>query len=100
MAMNGGSKLSQLLIGLSLGALGGLLAAILLRNESRAVVRERGGQGRDFFNRQAGKLREVADMIMAQGRKVMACKGADLVDRSTEADKQAYQESRRENLGG
>jgi len=100
MAMNGGSKLSCLLTGLSLGALGGLLAAILLRNETREVLRERGGQGLDYLNRQAGKLREVADVIMAQGKKLMACKRCDALDQTTTAEHQAYQEDKRENLGG
>jgi len=100
MAINGGSKLSYLLIGLSLGALGGLLAAILSRNETREALCERGGKSLDYLNRQVGKLRETVDAIVQRGKKLMACKGADLVDRSTEADKQAYQESRRENLGG
>lgn len=98
--MNGGSKLSYLLVGLSLGTLGGLLAAILARKETREVLRERGGKSLDYLNQQAGRLRETADVIVQQGKKVMACKGSDSPEHSTTAEKQAYQEERRENLGG
>ena len=100
MTTNGESKFSYLLVGLGLGAIGGLMAAILGRKETREVLRERGGKSLDYLNQQAGKLRETADVIVQQGRKLLACNGADLVDRSTEANKQAYQEAKRENLGG
>ena len=100
MTTNGESKSSNLLIGLTLGAIGGLVAAILSHRETREVLRERSGRSLDYLNQQAGKLRETADVIVQQGKKLLACNGADLVDRSTEANKQAYQEAKRENLGG
>ena len=100
MTTNGESKFSYLLIGLGLGVVGGLMAAILGRKETREVLRERGGKSLDFLNEQAGKLRETADVMVQQGKKLIACKGSDSVDRSTEAEEQAYQENRRENLGG
>lgn len=99
MATNGESKFSYLLVGLGLGAIGGLMAAILARKETREVLRERGGKSLDYLNQQAGKLRETADVIVQQGKKLMACKG-DSVGHATEAEKQAYQEDKRENLGG
>lgn len=94
------SKFSYLLVGLGLGAIGGLMAAILGRKETREVLRERAGKSLDYLNQQAGKLRETADVIVQQGKKLMACHGSESVDRSTEAEKQAYQEGKRENLGG
>ena len=100
MAANGESKFSYLLIGLGLGAVGGLMAAILARKETREVLRERSGKSLDYLNQQVGKLRETADVIVQQGKKLIACEGANSVDRSTEAEKQIYQEDRRENLGG
>ena len=100
MTSNGESKSSNLLIGLALGAVGGLVAAILAHRETREALRERSGKGLDYLNQQAGKLRESADAIVQQGKNLLACNGADLVDRSTEANKQAYQEAKRENLGG
>jgi gas vesicle protein len=98
MTTNGDSKFSYLFIGLGLGAVGGVMASILGRRETREVLRERGGKSLDYLNQQAGKLRETADVIVQQGKKLMACN--ESVDRSTEAEKQAYQEGRRENQGG
>ena len=100
MITNGESKFSYLLIGLGLGAVGGLMAAILARKETREILRKRSGRTLDYLNQQGGKLRETADVIVQQGKKLIACEGANSVDRSTEAEKQIYQEDRRENLGG
>lgn len=100
MTTNGKPKFSNLLIGLGLGALGGLVAAILARKENREALRERSGKSLDFLNQQAGKLRETADVIVQQGKKLIACSGSDSVDHSTEAKSQTYQEDRREHLGG
>ena len=100
MTTNGESKFSYLLIGLGLGAVGGLMAAILARKETRELLRERSGKSLAYLNQQVGKLRETADVIVQQGKKLIACEGANSIDRSTEAEKQIYQEDRRENLGG
>ena len=100
MTPNGESKFSYFLVGLGLGAIGGLMAATLGRKETRELIRERSGQSLDYLNQQAGKLRETADALVQQGKKLIACKGSNSADRSTAADQQAYQEERRENLGG
>ena len=100
MTTNGESKFSYLLIGLGMGAIGGLMAAILARKETREALRERSGKSLDYLNQQAGKLRETADVIVQQGKKLIACKDSNSVDHSTEFEKQAYQENKRENLGG
>jgi gas vesicle protein len=100
MTTNGESKSSNLLIGLALGAIGGLVAAILSHRETREALRERSGKCLDYLNQQAGKLRETADVIVQQGKKLMACNDSDSVVRTTEAEKQAFQEGKRENLGG
>lgn len=100
MKTDGESKIPYLFAGLGLGAIGGLVAALLADKEMRELLRERSGKSLDYFNRQAGKLRETADSFVQRGKKLLACKGSNMVDRSTEAEKQAYQEDRRENLGG
>ena len=97
---NSESKSTHLLIGLAVGAIGGLVAAILAHRETREALRERSEKSLDYLNQQAGKLRETADVIVQQGKKLIACSGSDSVDHSTEASKQAYQEGKRENLGG
>jgi gas vesicle protein len=100
MTTNGESRFSYLLMGLGLGAVGGLMAALLVRKETREVIRERTGKSLEYLNLQAAKLRQSADVIVQQGKKLIACKASDSVNHSTEAEKQAYQENRRENLGG
>jgi gas vesicle protein len=100
MPTNGESKFSSLLIGLGLGAIGGLMAAILARRETRETLRERSGKSLDYLNRQAGKLRDTTDVIVQQGKKLIECKGSDSVAHANDADKRKYQEERRENPGG
>jgi len=100
MTTNGESKMSYLVIGLGLGAVGGLMAALLVRKETREVIRERSRKSLEYLNQQARKLRESTDVIVQQGKKLLACKRSDSAADSTEAEKQNYQEDRRENLGG
>lgn len=101
MTTNGESKFSYLLIGLGLGAVGGLMAAMLAHKETRELLRERSGKSLDYLNQQADKLREAADVIVQQGKKLIArTVSSDSVVHSTEGEKQAYQENKRENLGG
>ena len=47
MKTNGESKFSFLLIGLGLGAIGGLMAALLARKETRELPRERSSKTLD-----------------------------------------------------
>ena len=77
MTTNGESKFSYLLVGLGLGAVGGLMAAVLARKETRELLRERSGKSLDYLNQQAGKLRETADVIVQQGKKLIACESVD-----------------------
>jgi len=99
MTTNGESKFSYLLIGLGLGAIGGLMAAILAQKETREVLRECGGKSLDYLNQQAGKLRETAEGIVKKGKEFIG-PPRDSVKTDTEAEKQAYQEKQRETLGG
>jgi len=99
MTTNGESKFSYLLIGLGLGAIGGLMSALLGRKDTRELLRERSNKGLDYLNQQAGKLRESADVIVKKSKELIGpC--CDSVKTDTEAQKQAHQEEKRENLGG
>jgi len=99
MTTNGESKFSFLLIGLGLGAIGGLMAALLARQETRELLRERSNKGLDYLNQQAGKLRESADVIVKRGKEFIGPQ-CELVKTDMEAQKQAHQENRRDHLGG
>ena len=99
MKPNGESKFSYWLIGLGLGAIGGLMFALLARKETRESLRESSSQTLDYLNQQGRKLRETAEGIVEKGKALVGhCCGS--VDATTEEEKQAYQEGRRETLGG
>lgn len=89
-------KLSYLLLGIGLGALGSVLLA---RKESRDLLRERSRKSLDYLNQQAAKLREAADEIAKRGKEFIG-PHRDSVKTDTEAERQAYQEEKRETLGG
>jgi gas vesicle protein len=103
MTTNGESRFSYLLIGLGLGAIGGLMFALLARKETREVLRERSGKSLgkslDYLNQQASKLLETADGIVKKGKEFIG-PPRDSVKTDTDAEKQAYQEKQRETLGG
>ena len=52
MKTNDESKFSYLLIGLGLGAIGGLMAALLARKETRESLRESSSKTLDYLNQQ------------------------------------------------
>ena len=51
------------------------------------------------LNQQAKKLRETTEGIVEKGKELMSHRCCS-VDATTEAQEQAYQEDRREHLGG
>jgi gas vesicle protein len=97
MQTNGESKFSYLLIGLGLGAIAGLLCASRSGEETRKYLRS--NKSLDYLNQQARKLRENAEGIVKKGKEFIG-PHRDSVKTDTEAEKQAYEEERRENLGG
>ena len=99
MRTNDESKFSFLLIGLGLGAIGGLMAALLARKETRDLLRERGTGTLDYLNQQGKKLRETSEGIVAKGKELISQRCCS-TDAATEAENQAHQEERREHLGG
>jgi gas vesicle protein len=99
MRTNGESKFSYLLIGLGLGAIGGLMVALLARKEMRELLRERSQETVDYLNRQDSKLRETTEGIVERGKELLSHRCSS-VDATMEGERQAYEEERRETLGG
>ena len=99
MRTNGKFKFSYLLIGMGLGAIAGLLSALLARKESRELLCERSAKSLDYLNQQGSKLREITEGIVKKGKELVSHRCCS-VDAATEGENQAYQEERRENLGG
>ena len=71
MRTNDDGKIFFLLIGLGLGALGGLIAALLAREENREALREGGAKSLEYLNEQAEKLRETTEAIVEKGKDLM-----------------------------
>jgi len=92
-------KFPYFLVGIALGAIAALLLTSSPGEETWKYLRERSNKGLDYLNQHAGKLRESADAVVEKGRKFMGHQ-CDAVDTHTEAEEQAYQEERRETLGG
>ena len=99
MKTNDESKFSYLLIGLGLGAIGGLMFALLARKETRESLRESSSKTLDYLNQQGKKLRETTEGIVEKGKELVGHRCGS-VDATTEDEKQAYQAERRETLGG
>jgi gas vesicle protein len=99
MKTNGESKFSYLLIGLGIGAIGGLMTALFARKETRELLRERSRKTLEYLNQQGKKLRETTEGVVEKGKELVSHRRGS-VDAATEAENQAYQEERRETLGG
>ncbi len=99
MKTNGESKFSYLLIGLVLGAIGGLMFALLARKETRESVRESSSKTLDYLNQQGKKLREITEGVVKKGKELMSHRCGS-VDATTEEEKQSSQAERRETSGG
>ena len=85
MRTNGESKFSFLLIGLGLGAIGGLMAALLARKETRESLRESSSKTLDYLNQQGKKLREITGGIVEKGKELVGHRCGS-VDATTEGD--------------
>ena len=65
MAARGGFRVAELIIGIGIGFLAGLLWAPRAGEDTRKEVRRRTGEGLDYLNQQVEKLREGADKMVA-----------------------------------
>jgi len=95
MRTNGESNFSLLLIGLGVGAIGGLIVALLARKESRDLLRERSRKSLDYLNQQGKKLRETTGGIVEKGKQLMSHRCC-----SFDATTETRQNERREKLDG
>ena len=94
------SKIPYLAAGIAVGAVGSLVAAVLARKETREKVIERGSKGLDYLKVQGQKLRESSKVALEKGRNFISYKCHDSVQETSEGERQAHEEERREVLGG
>ena len=99
MRTKGESRFALLLIGLGLGAIGALMAALLARKETRESLRERSTEALDYLSQQTNKLRETSEAIVEKGKELMShgcCSG----DAAAQAEEKVEKQERRETLAG
>jgi gas vesicle protein len=94
------SRISCLLIGVGVGAIGGLIAALLARKETREKVLERGTKSLDYLKERGQKFRESAKDAVKKRRNLIGCQCRESVESTAEGERQAYEEERREGMGG
>jgi gas vesicle protein len=94
------SRISYLLIGIGVGAIGGLIAALLARKETREKVVERGTKSLDYLKEQGRRLRESSKEAVKKGRNLIGCQCHESVESTEEGERQAYEEEKREGIGG
>ena len=99
MKTNSQFKLPYFLAGISLGAISGLLLALRMGEDTRKYLRERSNKSLEYLNQRARKLRESAEGIFEKGKQI-ASRQSQSVKTDTDAEKQDYEEKKRENMGG
>ena len=99
METNDKSKLPYLLAGVGAAAVTALLLALRASEDTRRYFRERGGMGLDTFNQQGRKLRDAAKKIVQKGSGTLRRHSATVAG-PAEAERQDYEQQKRDNMGG
>jgi gas vesicle protein len=95
MKTNGEPKFSYFLVGLGLGAIGGLASALLARKETRDLLRERSAKSLEYLNQQGNKLRQTTQGILEKG-KAMSSQGCCSSQVTARNETQAQEERKSE----
>ena len=93
-------KIPYLAVGIAVGAVGSLVAAVLARKETREKVIERGSKSLDYLKERGQKLRETSKVAIEKGRNFIGSKCHDSVPEISESERQAHEEEKREVMGG
>ncbi|HME60616.1 MAG TPA: hypothetical protein VKH62_05155 [Candidatus Binatia bacterium] len=91
MKTNGETKFSYFLVGLGLGAIGGLISGLLARKDTRDLLRERSARSLEYLNQQGNKLRKTTEGIVGKG-KAMLSQGCCSSESTTGNGTQAQEE--------
>ena len=95
MSDNVGSKISFFLVGLGIGAAVGVLFAPRSGEETRDLITQKAGEGKEFLaskaddGRKARELRERADDLIERGKDVAARK-KESISAAVDAGREAY----------
>lgn len=92
MGMEDDSKLGYFFLGLGVGIAAGLLFAPKSGEETRALIRSKANDGKDYVKRRSGEVRESASDLMERGRDAVS-RQKDQITAAVQAGKQAYRET-------
>lgn len=92
-------RIPYLLVGMGLGALAGLLLAPGAVEQMWTYLRDQSHRGLDSLNKRARKLRASAAVIVKNGQEFIG-PPRDSAKNIQEAERQTYEEQKRENQGG
>lgn len=95
MKTNGETRFSYFLVGLGLGAIGGLMSALLARKETRDMLRERGANSVEYLNQQKNRLRRTTEGIIGKGKAMLSercCSSESTKVTGTQAQEEATSE--------
>ncbi len=86
------NKLSFFFLGLGIGVAVGILFAPKSGEETRELIRNKAGEGKDFLKRRSEELRESAAEALEKGKGAIT-KQKDQLTAAVEAGRQAYREA-------
>jgi gas vesicle protein len=92
-------RIPYLLVGMGLGAVAGLLLAPGAVEQMWKYLRDQSQRGLDTLNKRAEKLRESAAAIIKNGKEFIG-PPQDSAKNTQEAERQTYEEQKREHPGG
>src|SRR2546427_405762 len=95
MSENGGSKVRYLIVGLGIGALGGILFAPKSGEETREFLVEKAGEGSKYAQGKAGELKERAEDLVQKSNED-AGRQEEAVTAAVDAGREAYQREKAE----
>ena len=86
------NNLPYLFLGIGVGLAVGLLFAPKTGEETRAALKDRADESRDYVKRKSGEMRETATDFIDRGRDAVA-RQKEQVAAAVEAGRQAYREA-------
>ena len=89
------TKFSYFLVGLGLGAIGGLISGLLARKDTRDLLRERSARSLEYLNQQGNKLRKTTEGIVGKGKAMLSqgcCSSESTTGNGTPPEEEAKSE--------
>jgi gas vesicle protein len=94
------TKIPYLAVGIAVGAVSSLIAAVLARKETREKVLEQGNKSLDYLKEQGQKLRETSKIAIEKGRNFIGRQCHESAQADAEGERQAHEEEKRDIMGG